>query len=140
MLQRGHHHRQSLLLASLDCFHLACTSHPFTQIVCYLQVNLSGGKLLRLPIRGYGLAAHLIANPQVMHFGVVPSYEWADQLLELGNSCPELPMHVVFDRSGPYFLAEPAEVDLPPGATASVLVRYLPKVGCSRAPMFRPTD
>lgn len=89
---------------------------------------MPSGKLLRLPIRGYGLGPHLSASPQIMHFGVVPTYEWADQLLELSNSCQELPMHVEFDRSGPYFAAEPAQVDLPPGASASVLVRYLPKV------------
>eukprot|EP00878_Enallax_costatus_P039320 GHUV01044923.1.p1 GENE.GHUV01044923.1~~GHUV01044923.1.p1 ORF type:complete len:105 (-),score=21.95 GHUV01044923.1:133-447(-) len=92
---------------------------------------MPGGRLLRLPIRGYGLAPHLAASPRVMQVGGVPTYDWADQLLEPSNSCQELPMHVEFDRSGPYFSTEPAQVDLPPGASASVLVRYLPKVSSS---------
>lgn len=93
-----------------------------------MQVNLSGGKLLRLPIKGSGLAPHLTVSPHMLHFGNVATYDWADQLLELCNTCPELPMHVVFERSGPYFTAEPAQFDLPPGASASVLARYQPKV------------
>lgn len=93
------------------------------------QVSLAGGsRFLRLPIKGVGLAPHLMVSPQVMHFGIVPTYEWADQLLELVNGCSQLPMHVVVDRSGPYFAAEPSELQLPPGASASVLVKYLPKV------------
>jgi hypothetical protein len=98
-----------------------------------LQVSLAGGnKSLKLPIKGTGLAPKLTLDPQgTLHFGIVPTYEWADQLLQLVNSCSELPMQVVVDRSGPYFVAEPAELQLPPGASASVLLRYLPKV---RAP------
>lgn len=90
---------------------------------------MTGGKLLQVPVKGYGLAPTLAATPQVMHLGVVPTYEWADQLLELCNKCQELPMHVRFDRSGPYFTVEPAQLDLPPAGSTCVLVRYLPKVG-----------
>jgi hypothetical protein len=95
-----------------------------------LQVSLAGGsKSLKLPIKGTALAPKLTLDPQgTLHFGIVPTYEWADQLLQLVNSCSELPMQVVVDRSGPYFVAEPAELQLPPGASASVLLRYLPKV------------
>lgn len=95
-----------------------------------LQVSLAGGsKSLKLPIKGAGLAPKLTLNSHgTLHFGLVPTYEWADQLLQLVNSCSELPMQVAVDRSGPYFSAEPSELQLPPGASATVLLRYLPKV------------
>ncbi|KAF6261116.1 hypothetical protein COO60DRAFT_1637017 [Scenedesmus sp. NREL 46B-D3] len=96
---------------------------------CLLQVSLAGGsKSLKLPIKGAGLAPKLTLNSHgTLHFGLVPTYEWADQLLQLVNSCSELPMQVAVDRSGPYFSAEPSELQLPPGASATVLLRYLPK-------------
>lgn len=98
-----------------------------------MQVSLSGGtKSLKLPIKGTGLAPKLALDPQgTLHFGIVPTYEWADQLLQLANTCSKLPMRVMVGRSGPYFYAEPSELQLPPGASASVLLRYLPKVTTS---------
>lgn len=98
-----------------------------------MQVSLSGGtKPLKLPIKGTGLAPKLALDPQgTLHFGIVPTYEWADQLLQLANTCSKLPMRVMVGRSGPYFYAEPSELQLPPGASASVLLRYLPKVTTS---------
>jgi hypothetical protein len=107
-------------------------------VVLILQVSLAGGsKSLKLPIKGTGLAPKLAVEPQgTLHFGIVPTYEWADQLLQLANSCSELPMRVKVDRSGPYFSAEPSELQLPPDATASVLLRYQPKVTADRTIPF----
>ena len=100
--------------------HTACTA---------AQVNVAGdSKPLRVTVRGHALPPQLLATPQLLHFGIVPSNEWADQLLQLVNGCSKLPMHVVCKRSAPYFTVEPAELLLPPDAAASILVRYMPKV------------
>eukprot|EP00775_Hariotina_reticulata_P012144 gene12144-12282_t len=49
-----------------------------------VQVNVAGdSKPLRLPVKGHGLAPQLLAKPQLLHFGNVPSNDWADQLLQL---------------------------------------------------------
>ncbi|KAF8055917.1 CFAP47 [Scenedesmus sp. PABB004] len=92
-------------------------------------VSLAGGaRQLRLAVRGAALSPALRVSPQTLQFGAVPCHEWADQVVEVANGCAELPVRVAVGRSGPcYFRAEPAELALAPGASAQVLLRYMPK-------------
>lgn len=92
------------------------------------QVNLSSGKHLRLPVKGCGLACLLKVQPDVLHFGIVPTYQWADQLLQLSNGCMQLPMQLSVTASGPYFSSLPSQVTLEPGGNGEVVLRYQPKV------------
>lgn len=92
------------------------------------QVNLSSGKHLRLPVKGCGLACLLKVQPDVLHFGIVPTYQWADQLLQLSNGCMQLPMQLSVTANGPYFSSLPAQLTLEPGGTGEVVLRYWPKV------------
>jgi len=93
------------------------------------QANVAGdSKPLRLMVKGHALTPQLLATPQLLHFGNVPSNEWADQLLQLANGCSKLPMYVVCKRAAPYFAADPPELLLPPDTAASILIRYMPKV------------
>jgi hypothetical protein len=98
-----------------------------------LQVNLACGKHLRLPVKGSGLACMLKVQPEVLHFGVVPTYQWADQLLQLSNNSTQLPMQLSVVASGPYFTSLPGQVELAPGGAGEVVIRYRPKVRAHRA-------
>ena len=81
-----------------------------------------------MPVKGSGLACALALQPELMHFGVVPTYQWADQLLQLSNSCMQLPMQLMVAASGPYFSSLPSQLELPPGGGGEVVLRYRPKV------------
>lgn len=93
-----------------------------------VQVNLAVGKHLRLPVKGCGMACLLKVQPEVLHFGIVPTYQWADQLLQLGNGSPQLHMQLSVAASGPYFSSLPGQLELAPGADGEVVIRYRPKV------------
>lgn len=101
-----------------------------------VQVNLSSGKHLRLPVKGCGMACALKLQPEVLHFGIVPSYQWADQLLQLSNGCPQLPMQLCVSASGPFFSSLPAQLELAPGGSGEVLLRYRPKVGLQKGQLL----
>ncbi len=85
--------------------------------------------MLRLHLRGRGIAPQLVVEPRHLHFGVLHTYEWADQLLTLSSLCNELPMRIAAHRSAAYFSIQPAELELSPGGSVTVLLRYQPKVG-----------
>lgn len=101
-------------------------------VVFLPQVNLASGKHLRLSVKGCGLACSLKVQPDVLHFGIVPTYAWADQLLQLSNNCTQLPMQLAVVASGPYFSSLPAQLELAPCGTGEVVIRYRPKVIISR--------
>lgn len=101
---------------------------------CAGQVNLAVGKHLRLPVKGCGLACLLKVQPEVLHFGIIPTYQWADQLLQLSNGSSQLPMQLSVVTSGPYFSSLPGQLELAPGVGGEVVIRYRPKVrGASAA-------
>jgi hypothetical protein len=93
-------------------------------------VTLTGSntKHLRVPVKGCGIAPLLTVAPEVLHFGLVSTYQWADQLVAVSNAST-LPLRVASAASGPYFSVLPVQLDLPPGGRAEVCVRYRPKVG-----------
>lgn len=108
-------------------------SCPFIQAagslpVSALQVNLASGKRLRLPVKGCGLACALMVQPEVLHFGIVPTYQWADQLLQVCNNSAQLPMQLSVVASGPNFTSLPGQLELAPGSSGEVVIRYRPKV------------
>lgn len=101
--------------------------------MCDLQVNIAAGaKRLRLLIKGCGLAPVVKVSPEVLHFGIVPTYQWADQLVQVSSGCSRLPVKLAVTPSGPYFSALPALVELQPGGGAEVCLRYRPKVSHGR--------
>lgn len=69
----------------------------------------------------------LAVAPTLAHFGVVATHAWADQLVRLTNGCATLPLRVVAAASGPFFAALPRALELPPGGSAEVVLRYRPK-------------
>ena len=87
-----------------------------------------GAKHLRLSVKGCGLACVLKVQPDVLHFGIVPTYAWADQLLQLSNNCPQLPMQLAVVASAPYFSSLPAQLELAPCSNGEAVIRYRPKV------------
>lgn len=93
-----------------------------------LQVNFASGKRLRLPVKGCGLACALKVQPAVLHFGIVPTYQWADQLLQVSNNSTQLPMQLSVVASGPNFASLPGQLELAPGSSGEVVIRYRPKV------------
>lgn len=96
---------------------------------------MGSGKHLRVAIKGCGVACMLVVQPDVMHFGIVPTYQWADQLLQLSNNCTQLPVQLSVAASGPYFCSLPSQLELPPGGSGELVLRYRPKVG--EAPQTR---
>lgn len=87
-----------------------------------------GAKHLRLSVKGCGLACSLEVQPDVLHFGFVPTYAWADQLLQLSKNCPQLPMQLAVVASAPYFSSLPAQLSLAPCSNGEAVIRYRPKV------------
>lgn len=73
----------------------------------------------------------LKVQPEVLHFGITPTYQWADQLLQLSNNSSQLPMQLSVVASGPYFSSLPGQLQLAPGGDGEVVIRYRPKVGSS---------
>lgn len=64
---------------------------------------------------------------QVLHFGEVDSYSWADQHLEVSNAMAGLPLTWRAPKAHPYYSIEPAGGSLAPGESVQVLARYLPR-------------
>jgi hypothetical protein len=67
-------------------------------------------------------------QPEVLHFGIVPTYQWADQLLQVSNNNAQLPMQLSVVASGPNFASLPGQLELAPGSSGEVVIRYRPKV------------
>jgi hypothetical protein len=61
-----------------------------------------------------------------LHVGPVPCHDVADQLVTIKNVNKELPVDYVIARST-FFKPSPASGKIPPGQSASVVVRYEPK-------------
>jgi hypothetical protein len=70
---------------------------------------------------------HNVPARQVLHFGEVDSYSWADQMLEVANQSAGLPLAWRAPKAHPYYVLEPPGGSLAPGEKAQVLARYLPR-------------
>lgn len=64
----------------------------------------------------------------MLHFGIVPTYQGADQLLHVCNNSAQLPMQLSVVASGPNFASLPGQLELAPGSSGEVVIRYRPKV------------
>lgn len=92
------------------------------------QLDLEGlQRPMRFPVVGAGALPALSLEPTALHFGEVPTYDWADQLLTVTNRNSELPIDFRIPKRSPYYSCEPSRGLLLPGQSATVLVRYCPK-------------
>ncbi|CAD7694977.1 unnamed protein product [Ostreobium quekettii] len=92
------------------------------------QIEFGGvAEKMRFQMIGRGVESSASLKQNCLNYGIVPTYDHADQPLEISNAKCDLPIRFKFPKKSPYFQCDPPDGVIPPGQTTMLIVRYYPK-------------